>query len=164
LQQTGELTVSYVRASTKGDLNDFVSVFGDVRDPIIRANEYGPQALDVPHRVLGWGVVNLPRAITVSPTIEYRSGFPYTVVDQQQRVVGTRNGGGRYPALFTSDLAVTKDVTLLKGQRARVGAQFFNITGHFNPRDVQNNLDSPGYGRYANSVDRQVRAKFTLLF
>ena len=163
-QQTGELTVSYVRSSTKGDLNDFVSLFGDVRDPIIRANEYGPQAFDVPNRVLAWSVVNLPRAITVSPTIEYRSGFPYTVVDEQQGVVGTRNGGGRYPALFTADLAVTKDVTLLKHRRARVGAQFFNLTGHVNPRDVQNNVDSPDYGRFANSADRQVRAKFTLLF
>lgn len=163
-QQTGELTVSYVRSSTKGDLNDFVSLYGDVRDPIVRADEYGRQAFDVPNRVLAWGVVNLPRAITVAPTIEYRSGFPYTVVDQQQQVVGSRNGGGRYPALFTADLAVTKEVTLFKGQRARVGAQFFNLTGYFNPRDVQNNIDSPDYGRFANSADRQVRAKFTLLF
>jgi hypothetical protein len=163
-QQSGELTVSYVRSSTEGDLNDFVSLFGDVRDPIIRVNEYGPQAFDVPHRVLAWGVVNLPGGITVAPTVEYRSGFPYTVVDEQQCVVGTRNNGGRYPALFTADLAVTKDVTLIKHQRAQVGAQFFNLTGRFNPRDVQNNIDGPDFGRFANSVDRQVRAKLTLLF
>jgi carboxypeptidase family protein len=163
-QQAGELTVSYVRSSTKGDLNDYVSLFGDVRDPIIRANEYGPQAFDVPNRVLAWGVMNLPRAITVAPTIEYRSGFPYTTVDEQQSVVGARNRGGRYPALVTADLAVTKEVAFFKGRRARVGAQVFNLTGHFNPRDVQNNVDSPDYGRFANSADRQVRAKFTLLF
>src|SRR5262249_44060318 len=153
----------YVRSSTKGNLNDFVSLFGDVRDPIIRADEYGRQAFDVPNRVLAWGVLNLPRGVTLAPTAEYRSGFPYTVVDQQQQVVGARNAGGRFPNLFTADLAVTKDVTLLKRHRARVGAQFFNLTGHFNPRDVQNNVDSPEYGRFANSADRQVRAKFTLL-
>jgi hypothetical protein len=66
--------------------------------------------------------------------------------------------------LFTSDLAVTKDVRLLARQRARVGVQLFNLTGHFNPRDVQNNVDSPAYGQFANSPGVQVRAKFTLLF
>jgi hypothetical protein len=162
--QHGELTVSYVRSSTKGNLNDFVSLFGDVRDPIVRADQYGRQAFDVPNRLLAWGVMTLPRGITVAPTVEYRSGFPYTVLDEHQRASGARNEGGRFPNLFTADLAVTKDVTVLRHQRARVGAQFFNLTGHFNPRDVQNNLDSPEYGRFANSADRQVRAKFTLLF
>jgi hypothetical protein len=42
--------------------------------------------------------------------------------------------------------------------------QVFNLTNHFNPQDVQNNTGSPTYGQYANSVDRQVRTKFTLLF
>ena len=162
--EAGAVTVSYVRSSTKGNLNDFVTLFGDVRDPMIRTDEYGRQSFDVPNRVLAWGVINLPRAITVAPTVEYRSGFPFTTIDGQQRVVGSRNDGGRFPALFTADLAVTKDVKLLSHQRARVGVQMFNLTGHFNPRDVQNNIDSPTYREFANSADRQVRAKFTLLF
>jgi len=162
--QGGEINVSYVRASTKGDLNDFVSLFGDLRDPIIRGNEFSLQAFDVPNRFLAWGVLTLPHTITIAPTVEYRNGFPYTVVDQDQRVVGSRNRGGRFPNLFTADIAVTKDVALPRKQRARVGVQLFNLMGHFNPRDVQNNIDSPEYRQFANSVDRQVRAKFTLLF
>ena len=62
------------------------------------------------------------------------------------------------------DMAVTKDVRLTAKQRARIGAQVFNLTGHFNPRDVQNNIGSATYGTFANSADRTVRAKFTLLF
>jgi len=158
------ITASYVHASTKADLNDYVSLFGDMRDPIIRANEYGPQSFDVPHRFLVWGVMGLPKDIVVAPTVEYRSGFPYTVIDQSQQAIGGRNDGGRYPNLFTLDLAVTKDVQLTKSRRARVGVQFFNLTNHFNPQDVQSNVDSPTYGQYANSVDRQIRTKFTLLF
>jgi hypothetical protein len=61
-------------------------------------------------------------------------------------------------------MAVTKDVRLTKNQRARVGVQFFNLTDHFNPRDVQNNTGSATYGSYANNADRHIRAKFTLLF
>ena len=163
-KKAGHLTASYVHSKTEGDLNDFVSLFGDVREPIIRANEYSRQAFDTPNRFLVWGVVNLPHEIAVSPTMEYRTGFPYTVIDEQQAVVGVRNQGSRYPNLMTLDLAVTKDVQVTKKYRARIGVQVFNLTDHFNPQDVQNNTASPLYGSYANSVKRQVRGKFVVLF
>jgi hypothetical protein len=153
-----------VRANTEGNLNDFVSLFGNVRDPIIHTNDYARQAFDVPHRMVAWAVITLPRAIVLAPTVEYRTGFPYTVVDENQSVVGARNEGGRFPNLFTLDLAATKDIRLLGGHRARVGLQLFNLTGHFNPRDVQNNTGSSTFGTFANSADRQLRAKFVLLF
>ena len=160
----GELNFSYVRSRAEGDLNDYVALFGDVRDAIILPNAYGRQPFDVPNRFLLWGIVHLPYQITVAPTVEYRDGFPYTIVDENQTVVGFRNNDARYPRLFTLDMAVTKDVRLTKNQRARVGVQFFNLTDHFNPRDVQNNTGSITYGRYANNADRHIRAKFTLLF
>ncbi len=158
------VTASYVRSSTKGDLNDFVSLFGDLRDPVIRPNEYARQPFDVPNRLLVWGVMHLPRDVALAPTMEYRNGFPYTIVDERQNVSGGRNQGGRYPNLFTLDLAVTKDVRLTTARRARVGLQVFNLTYHFNPQDVQNNTASPSYRQFANSVNRQWRMKFTLLF
>lgn len=79
-------------------------------------------------------------------------------------IVSERNRGGRFPNLFTLDLSVTKEVRLTRTHRARVGLQFFNLTDHFNPRDVQNNLSSPTFREFANNADRQVRAKFVLLF
>lgn len=159
-----QVTASYVRSKTTGDLNAFVTLFGDLRDPVILPNQYSRQPFDVPNRVLVWGVVMLPHGITAAPTIEYRNGFPFTVVDDTQQVVGVRNEGGRFPDLFTLDLAVTKDVRLTRTQRARVGIQVFNLTNHFNPQDVQSNLASPLFGRFANSIERQVRLKFTFLF
>lgn len=160
----GEVNVSYVRSKAEGDLNDYVALFGDVRDAIILPNHYGRQPFDVPNRFLLWGIVHFPYQVMVSPTVEYRDGFPYTIVDQTQSVVGSRNNDARYPRLFTLDMAVTKDVRLTKNQRARVGVQVFNLTDHFNPRDVQNNTGSAAYGSYANNADRHIRAKFTLLF
>jgi hypothetical protein len=152
-----------VRSSTKGNLNDFVSLFGDIREPVLHPDEYARQPFDVPHRLLIWGIVNLPGNIVVSPTAEYRTGFPYTVVNEQQLVIGERNDGGRFPNLFTFDLGVTKEVVVAR-QRLRVGVQVFNLTDRFNPRDVQNNADSPLFGTFANSADRQVRAKVVFLF
>jgi hypothetical protein len=160
----GEVNISYVRSKAEGDLNDYVSLFGDVRDPIILPNAYGRQPFDAPNRFLVWGMAHLPYEVTVSPTMEYRDGFPYTIVDESQAVVGERNADARFPRLFTLDMAVTKDMRLTATQRARVGVQVFNLTGHFNPRDVQNNMGSATYGTFANSADRTVRAKFTLLF
>jgi hypothetical protein len=159
-----EVNFSYVRSRAEGNLNDFVSLYGDTRNPIIFADEYSRQDFDVPNRFLVWGVLNLPHSVTLAPTAEFRNGFPYTSVDESQNIVGGRNRDARYPNLFTMDLSVAKDVRLSRKQRARVGVQVFNLTGHFNPRDVQNNTASPIYGQFANSPDRQVRAKFTLLF
>src|SRR5262245_53267159 len=134
---SSHITASYVHATAKGDVNDFVSLYGDLRDPVVHRDEYTRQAFDVPNRFLVWSVMNLPREIVVAPTVEYRSGFPYTVIDEQQNVVGVRNQGGRFPNLFTLDLAVTKDMQLTKSRRARVGVQMFNLTNNFNPQDVQ---------------------------
>jgi hypothetical protein len=161
---SSHVTASYVHARAEGNVNDFVSLFGDMRDPIVRDDAYTKQSFDVPNRFLVWSVMNLPREIVVAPTVEYRSGFPYTVIDEQQNVVGVRNQGGRYPNLFTLDLSVTKVMQLTKTRKARVGVQVFNLTNHFNPQDVQNNTGSPTYMQFANSVDRQVRTKFTILF
>jgi hypothetical protein len=130
---------------------------------VLQPDTYGRRPFDVPNRFLVWGVVSLPRGVMVAPTAEYRTGFPYSQLDERQDVIGARNEGGRFPNLFTLDLAVTKDVAIIK-HKARVGVQFFNLTDHFNPRDVQNNVASPTFGDFANSVSRQIRMKFTLLF
>ncbi len=164
LNPKGELNFSYVRSATRGNLNDFVSLFGTTRDPIIQPNEFSRQPFDAPDRFLAWGVINLPHAITIAPTLEYRTGFPYTVLDEEQQVLGSRNRGGRFPNLFTLDLQATKEIRLTRTRRARVGLQFFNMTDHFNPRDVQSNVSSPTFREFANSADRQVRLKFVLLF
>ena len=47
-----------------------------------------------------------------------------------------------------------------KKYRGRIGVKMFNITGSWNPRDVQNNLASPDFGTFYNSVGRSFRAKF----
>jgi hypothetical protein len=113
--------------------------------------------------LLFWGDFGLPRNIVATPVLEWRSGFPFSLLNEQQDYVGPRNGGGRFPQLVTLDLLVTKGVKIPfrgKKYRGRVGVTVFNITNHWNPRDVQNNLASPTFGTFYNSPERSFRTKF----
>ena len=162
-QEGQNIFLSYVRSQARGELNDFNTYFGNLRHPLIRPNEYGRQPFDAPHRLLFWGGFALPRSITATPVVEWRSGFPFSLLNEQQDFVGPRNGGGRFPPLVTFDLLVTKGVKIPfrgKKYRGRLGVTIFNITNHWNPRDVQNNLASSAFGTFYNSPYRSFRTKF----
>lgn len=166
LQERRDIVISYARARAEADTNDFNSYFGNLRTSLIRPNEYTRTAFDVPHRFLAYADLGLPFDITVLPVVDWRSGFPYSLVDVDQNFVGERNRGGRFPAFFSLDVQATIGVRVPfrgKTYRGRAGFKIFNITNHFNPRDVQNNIDSQSFGGFYNSVNRQFRLKFEFL-
>ena len=166
VQEKRNLFVAYVHSEARGDLNDFNNYFGNLRNPVIRANETGRQNFDTPHRLLAWGDIGLPFDLVATPVVEWRTGFPFSLIDEDQNFVGPRNEGGRFPALVTFDLLVTKGVTIPfrgKKYKGRVGLSVFNITNHWNPRDVQNNIQSSQFGTFFNSADRSFRTKFELV-
>jgi hypothetical protein len=162
-QEGRNIYLSYVRSQSLGNLNDFNTYFGNQKHPVIRPDEYGKQPYDVPHRLLFWGDFGLPFDIVATPVLDWRSGFPFSLLNEQQDFVGPRNEGGRFPSLVTLDLLVTKGVTIRfrgKKYKGRAGMTLFNITNHWNPRDVQNNLDARQFGTFFNSPERSVRLKF----
>lgn len=166
LQEGRNIFLSYVRSQARGDLNDYNIYFGNLRHAVIRPNEYGKQIFDTPNRLLFWGDFGLPRDIVATPVLDWRSGFPFSVLNEKQDYVGPRNGGGRFPSLLTLDLLVTKGVKIPfrgKKYKGRVGLTIFNITNHWNPRDVQNNLASANFGTFYNSVGISFRTKFELV-
>ena len=162
-QEGRNIFLSYVRSEARGDLNDFNTYFGNLRHPVIRPNEFGKQQYDAPNRLLFWGDFGLPKDIVATPVFEWRSGFPFSLLDEAQNFVGQRNAGGRFPQLMTLDLLVTKGLRIPfrgKKYKGRLGITVFNITNHWNPRDVQNNLASAQFGTFYNSPDRSFRTKF----
>jgi outer membrane receptor for ferrienterochelin and colicin len=166
LQEKRNLYLAYVRSESRGDLNDFNTYFGNLRHAVIRPNDFGPQNFDTPHRLLFWGDIGLPHDLVATPVIDWRSGFPFSLLDENQNFVGPRNEGGRFPRLLTLDILVTKGVAIPfrgKKYRGRVGLSVFNLTNHWNPRDVQNNLDSTQFGTFFNSAGRSFRTKFELV-
>ena len=109
---------------------------------------------------LVWGMVTLPQGFTVTPGIEWRNGFPYTVFTEDYSVIGDRNQAD-YPAFLSADVAVTKQMDLF-GRRVDVGVQFYNLTSHDNPRDVVANVASARFGEFRNSVGNTVSLRLGL--
>lgn len=158
---TNEFYMSYVRASSRGNLNDLSSVEGDLRLPLVQPDQIGPLSIEVPHRLLVWGIVRLPRKITVAPFVEVRSGFPYSIVDEDWNEIGRRNSA-RFPTFASLDLVVTKIVSGLPFglPPARLGMKLYNVTGRFNARDVQRDIERPDFGTTYNPIRRQLRGVF----
>lgn len=162
-QEGRNIFLSYVRSQARGDLNDYNTYFGNLRHPVIRSNEYGRQPFDAPNRLLFWGEFALPHDIVLTPVVDWHNGFPFSLLSEQQDFVGPRNGGGRFPQLFTLDVLVMKGLKIPfrgKKYKGRAGFTIFNITNHWNPHDVQNNLASPQFGTLYNSMGTSLRFKF----
>ena len=85
----------------------------------------------------------------VSPAVEWRTGFPFSRLDASQHVVGLPNAE-RFPTYFSADVTAFKTFDLF-GRKADLGLQLFNVTSHFNPRDVVAVVDSPRYGQFGSS-------------
>lgn len=162
-QEGRNIFLSYVRSQALGNLNDFNTYFGNLKHAVIRPDEYGKQPFDAPNRLLFWGDFALPHDVVISPVVDWHTGFPFSVINEQQDFVGPRNERGRFPTLMTLDLLVMKGLKIRfrgKEYKGRAGFTIFNITNHWNPRDVQNNIASGQFGTFFNSPDRSVRLKF----
>ena len=167
LEERTTLFASYVRSQAQGDLNDFGQFYGNFPNPILRPNEFGPLPYDAPNRFLTWGVIGLPWKVDFSPVLDVHDGFPYSRVDNDLNFVGPRNEGGRFPAFASLDVQIARPFRVKFHHHKpliRVGLKVFNVTNHFNPRDVQQNIDSPNFGDFSNGVGRQFRGKFEFNF
>ena len=161
-----EFTASYVRSSSRGDLNDFNSYFSNFQNPIIQANERSRLPWDVPNRFLFQGEFHVPYRITLVPVLDIRTGFPYSIIDEDRNFVGSRNLAGRFPKFASLDLQIMRAVSLpgrFSKYRVELGLKVFNLTNHFNPRDFQNNLASDDFGGFSNSVGRKFGTRITFV-
>ena len=109
-----DLTVSYVRSHSTRDLNDYDQFFGNFRNPIIRANENSLSPTDVPNRMIVRGTIGLPGKWVFSPVYEWRSGFPWSAVNEFQDFVGPRNESGRLPSVSSLDFSLVRPLKVLK--------------------------------------------------
>ena len=158
-----ELFFSYVRSRARGDLNDFATYLGTFALPILRPNQFGNLPSDLPNRFLAWGLVHLPWKFQVAPLVEYRSGFPYAVVDAAQNWVGVPYIS-RYPTFLSIDSRISKDFKVNPKYSIRLSVSAYNLTDHFNPEAVHNNVADPAYGYFFGQRGRHFTADFDVLF
>jgi hypothetical protein len=150
-----DLTVSYVRSRGRADLNNYDQFYGNMRNPIVRADEYSLIPTDVPNRLLVRGIIGLPGEWDFSPVLEIRSGFPWSAVDAFQDFVGVRNQAGRLPGVKTLDFSLSRPWQFRK-YRFRAGLRVYNLFGSPAERDVQTNVTSPNYGSFYNPLERSI--------
>ena len=150
-----DMSLSYVYSSSKANLNNYDQFYGNVRNPILRADEYNLVPTDVPHRILFRGTIGLPWQWDLAPVIEVRSGFPFSAVNEypgfRRRTKSRRAPAGR-PHLR---LLIVAAVARWK-YRFRAGLRVYNIFGSSAERDVQNNITSPSFGRFFNPLERSI--------
>ena len=137
------------------DLNNYDQFFGNLRNPIVRANENNLIPTDVRHRLLVRGTHRAAGQWDFAPVLELRSGFPWSAVDEFQDFVGPRNRAGRLPAVRTLDFTLARPWRFKK-YRFRAGLKLYNVFGASAERDVQNNLTSPDYGTFFNPIERSI--------
>jgi hypothetical protein len=145
-----QVFVSYVRSSGRGEINDFTSLFGFVDAPLLQPGAFARLSSEARNRVIAWGTMNLPRRIVLSPVTEWRSGFPYSVLNDQYVYSGAPNSR-EFPSFWAVDLVAYKTFTVKK-RSADLGLQIFNLTNHKNPRDVYAVSNAPHFGQFTNSV------------
>ncbi len=166
-EKLGNWNLSYTWSSSKGDLNSADTTLSEFPSIAIRPNEFAVQPFDSPHRVLAYGQFELPYDIRVAPLFEYRTGFPFSAVNDRLEFVGGRNQAGRFSDYLSLDLQISKGFPVKfrkKTYRVRPGAALFNLTNHFNPRDVQSNVNDPNFGKFYNSLGFGLKAKFDIEF
>lgn len=139
---------SYAHSSTRTSaVIDF-----SLENPVFSQQASGPRDWDTPNRFIAWGLLPVPhfRKWTAAYFLEWHTGFPYSVVNQEVRLVGPPNSY-RFPDYFALNLQLERRFRLLHYEWAfRIG--FNNITGHDNPTVVNNNIDSPNFGQFSGSA------------
>jgi hypothetical protein len=150
-----DLSVSYVRSRSTRDLNDYDQFFGNFRNPIIRSNENSLSPTDVTHRLVVRGSIGLVAEFVFAPIFEWRTGFPWSAVDEFQDFVGTRNGAGRLPSVSTLDFTIARPIQFKK-YRFTAGIKVYNAFDSGSERDVQTNVTAPDYGRFYNPIQRSI--------
>lgn len=144
-----EINISYAWSRARGDLNTLSDTFLPVEAPVIRPNAYGVQPADVPHRVLAWGFVTLPKKFVFSPVADIHTGFAYSNVDVLLNYVGAPNSN-RFPVYFSLDVKLSREFMVhmpfkenAKRRKISIGVFSLDVTNRLNPHDVYNNNGAP---------------------
>ena len=164
-----EWSAGYTRSSARAN----AVVTYSVENPIFATQAPGPYSWDTPNRFLTWGWAPLssrllPRSLafvtrntSVAYLIEYRTGFPFDVVNEEGVLVGAPNSH-RLPSYFNINLHFERKFRLLHYLWAwRFGMN--NLTNSGNPNIVNNNIDSPAFLTYGRGQLRAFAVRLRLL-
>jgi hypothetical protein len=132
-----EIYGDYIRSSARGNQ----ALDYSLTSPYFVPQAPGPLLWDAPNRFISWGRSPVPLwGLFLTYRVEYRSGFPFNDVNEQQQLIGTP-GQFRFPNYFDLDVGLEKRFRF-HGQTWALRASAINATNHNNPNAV-NTLVSP---------------------
>lgn len=148
---------SYVRSQAKSD-----AVLNFDIDTVVFAQQApGRLPWDAPNRFLSWGWLPLVKKFDLAYVLDWRDGYPFSVVDQLQQLVGAPNSR-RFPTYFALNVHVERRFRILGGLWALRGG-FDNVTGRRNPSFVNNNVDSPQFLTFTGTQRRALVGRLRFL-
>jgi len=121
----------------------------------------GPLAWDTPNRFLSWGWLPFTHKIDAAYTLDWRTGFPFTLQNDSQEVVGAPYSR-RFPPYFSLDVSLERRFTFFGFQWA-VRAGVDNITHRANYSFVDSNVNSPNFLAFSGAPGRSLIARVRLL-
>lgn len=156
--EKGGLSATYTRSRTSSNQ----AIDYSLTTLVFASQQPGSLAWDVPHRFVSNGWAPTPVwGLFLSYFFEYRTGFPFNVVNQEQQLVGAPNRL-RFPDYVSLNLGVEKHVRLL-GRIWAVRLAVVNAGGNANPDSVVNNVDAPDYLTFAGGQKRAFTARIRLV-
>ena len=157
--ESREVLVAYTRSTAHTN----AALDYTLDNPVYSAQSPGPLPWDAPNKLVSWAFLPVPRfkKWSFGYSAEWHTGFPYTVFNQFQQVVGAANSR-RFPAYVMINPFLERRFTL-KGYNLALRAGFENLTGSRNPLVVQNNLAGPNFGSFAYTAHRAFTARIRFL-
>jgi hypothetical protein len=152
-----EIFGSYARSVARSNaVLDFT-----LDNPLFAQQGGGPLAWDAPNRLISWGWLPLSKQFDLAYSLDWRTGFPFSAVNNAQQLVGIPNSY-RFPDFFTLDLHLEHRFKF-SGYEWAVRLGFNNITGHKNPAIVNNDIQSPEFRTFSVFQKRALTARIRLL-
>lgn len=149
--------VSYTRSVASSNA---VLDFG-LGNPVFSRQAGGRLPWDSPNRLLSWGILPFWRGFDFAYSFDLRDGFPFSVVNQDQQLVGPPSSY-RFPTYFSLNLFLERRFTL-RGFQWAMRAGFNDVTNRHNPTAVNNNVDSPMFLAHSGLEGRTLTARIRLL-
>ncbi len=164
-----EWFAGYTRSSARSN----AAVDYSLENPVFALQSPGPYPWDTPNRFHTWGWAPLPnrtlppalrfltRNTTAQYLVEYRTGFPFSTVDQEGFMVGLPNSV-RFPDYFNINLHLERQFRALHYLWAwRFG--FNNLTNSLNANVVNNVEGTPQFMTYGRGQVRAFSVRLRLL-
>ena len=151
------LMASYTRSSARSN-----TVFEfDIDSPLFSQQAGGRLPWDTPNRFISWGWLPFIRGFDFAYSMEWRDGYPFSLVNEDQQLAGPPNSR-RLPDYFSLNAHLEKRFRFM-GFKWGLRAGFNNITNRDNPTGVNNNIDSPQFLTFGGLQHRTFTGRIRFL-